>query len=360
MVRARLGKDRFLLQQLRGGQTLSAFSSLDLPLNQRMHIQLVNLGNTPELRILPLTTETETVMPRALRELLPKQADIDDLIRFWELSSRTPSSRLPDSVRFAMEYLTAALPEKEQLFTADGLQKTLRDSGRFLEAKLAAQLTSDTLFLGIDLKARLLQLLAAIRASVPRTAEEISVSTFSDYTLAPDGVLSAQSPLQIENDGFLPEMVLLERLALKTEGALAKITVDQLASQPQDNGAVSLQLTIPFSAGNYQDNAKLFITSDHSETCNETLTSSWTATIELQPPGIGTFNARIVWNGSSIEATLWSDQEETGALMRSHCELLRARLEQAGLEARNVMVLDQPPLLTRKEADNLPLLDLHA
>jgi flagellar hook-length control protein FliK len=136
--------------------------------------------------------------------------------------------------------------------------------------------------------------------------------------------------------------------------------VDQLASQPQDNAPAALQLTIPFTDGNHQDSARLFITPDTSETSGKDSPSSWTAAIELQPPGIGKFNARLVWNGARIEATLWSDREETGALMRSHCELLRARLEQAGLEAGKITVLDQPPASTPKKTDTLPLLDLHA
>lgn len=354
MVRARLGENRFLLQQLADGKTLSAFSRVDLPINQRLHLQLTHPGNPPEFCLLLLPSRTEAIVPRVLRELLPKQADIGELIKFREGLSRNPDTNPPASVRFAMDSLIAALPEKTQLFTADGLKKALLESGLFLEAQLAAQLTSETPFPGNDLKARLLHLLSTVRAAMPRAAEGTPAAKFPENTPA------QPPPLQTGNNHSIPEMTTLDRLALKAEGVLAKITVDQLASQPQDNAPAALQLTIPFTDGNHQDNARLFITPDTSETSGKDSPPSWTAAIELQPPGIGKFNARLVWDGSRIEATLWSDREETGALMRSHCELLRVRLEQAGLKAGKITVLDQPPVSTPKKTDTLPLLDLHA
>jgi hypothetical protein len=360
IVQARLGENQFLLQQLPGGETLSAFSHVDLPLSQRIQIQVVHMGSTPELRILPLSTQVVAVVPQALRELLPKQAGIGELIKSLELLSRTNSSNLPDSVRFAIENLTAAIPKTKQLFTPKGLQNAVRNSGLFLEATLAANLTNKNPFFGNDIKARLLNLLAAIQESVPSTSEGTSASQLRKNSLPPGPAAFSQSVSEIENGNSNSEIIDLDKLVLKTEGALAKIIVDQLASQPQDNGGVTMQLTIPFTEGNYQDTAQLVINSDGSAACNENQLPSWTAAIELQPPGIGKFNAHIVWNGSHIDATLWSDREETEVLMQSHCELLRARLEQIGLEAGNIIILDQPPVLPPKKTDKLTLLDVLA
>ncbi|MGZ8957316.1 MAG: hypothetical protein ACXW0G_05745, partial [Methylosarcina sp.] len=176
IVQARLGENQFLLQQLPGGETLSAFSHVDLPLSQRIQIQVVHLGSTPELRILPLSTQAEAVVPQALRELLPKQVGIGELIKSLELLSRTNSSNLPDSVRLAIKNFTAAIPKTKQLFTLKGVQNAVRNSGLFLEATLAANLTNKNPFFGNDIKARLLNLLAAIQESVPSTSEGTSAS----------------------------------------------------------------------------------------------------------------------------------------------------------------------------------------
>jgi hypothetical protein len=163
---------------------------------------------------------------------------------------------------------------------------------------------------------------------------------------------------KVQGDFTEQGMADLEKLAQKAEGALAKITVDQLASQSRDNGAISLQLNIPFVEGNYQDNAKLQITSEGASANEDRVNSSWTATIELQPPGLGAFNARIIWNGTQIDAFLWSDQEGTSNSMRHATETLRARLEQAGLATGALTVLDRPPSPSSTETDIQPLLDL--
>jgi hypothetical protein len=348
IVQARLGGNQFLLQRLPGGETLSAFSHIDLPLSQRIQIQVVHLGSAPELRILPVPTQAEAVVPQALRELLPKQVGIGELIKSLELLSRTNSSNLPDSVRLAIENLTAAIPKTKQLFTPKGLQDALRNSGLFLEATLAANLTNKNPFFGNDIKARLLSLLAAVQESVPSTSEGTSALQLQKNSLPPGSADFSQSVPEIENGNSNSEIIDLDKLVLKTEGALAKVIIDQLASQPQDNGVVTMQLTIPFKEGNYQDTVQLVINSDGSATCNdENPLSSWTAAIELQPPGIGKFNAHIVWNGSRIDTTLWSDREETQVLMQSHCELFRARLKQVGLEAGNIIIRTYARLMCR-------------
>jgi flagellar hook-length control protein FliK len=119
-------------------------------------------------------------------------------------------------------------------------------------------------------------------------------------------------------------------------------------------------LNLPFIEGDYRDNIKLRIASEGSSGADERADSSWTATIELQPPGLGAFNARIVWNGTQIDACLWSDREETRNSMSQAAETLRVRLEQVGLATGSLTVLDRPPSSPSAAADTHtpPLLDL--
>jgi hypothetical protein len=360
IVQERLGESRFQLQQLPGGVSLTGFSNLDLPIGHRLQVQVIRLGATPELRILPSTTVTEEVVPQALRELLPKQVDIGELTRLLGRLSAPTLSHLPDSVRLAIESLTAAMPQSGQLGTPQGLQKAVRNSGLFLEATLAAMLTDETPLPGNDLKARLLNLLAALQESSSGTPPGATVFRLQEKTAVSGQAVTPPPEMQGQNRIGDDELTDLDNFAQKVEGALAKITVDQLASLPRDNGAVSLQMNIPVMEGLYEGNVKLAINSEGSAASGENGHTSWTATIELQPPGIGKFNARVVWNGTRIDACLWSDREETGLLMRSYCEQLRERLEQAGLETGNITLLDRPPQLSPSEASTPPLLDLRA
>lgn len=507
MVQARLGENRFQLQPLPEGESLTGMSRTELSVGQRLQVQVIRLGALPELRILPAETPPPEVVPKALRELLPKQADIREVASMLGRLPASASQGLPDPVRAAVERLAAILPQAEKLMTPEGLQKAVRNSGLFLEASLAAVLTDGAALPESDLKARLLNLLSvlqkweagkpAAQAATPQSATRVRNDSSEQGMPHPEKVaqksenasakmtgdrlsspsrdqrmvmlqlpVARNAPLppanKIQNDAggqdmFDPEklaqkpggvlakiivnppasqpdierltapskyllqetippvtrnashaladkvhgdfseqgradlekpaqregalakatqtvshsltdkaqghfsdqnMLILEKLAQKAEGALAKITVDQLASQSQDNGAVSLQLNIPFAEGNYQDNAKLQITSEGASAFEDRVNSSWTATIELQPPGLGTFNARIIWNGTQIDAFLWSDQEGTSNSMRQAAETLRARLKQAGLATGALTVLDRPPSPSSTETDTRPLLDL--
>lgn len=513
IVQARLGDNRFQLQPLPEGESLTGMSQTELSVGQRLQVQVTRLGALPELRILPAETSPPEAVPKALLELLPKQVDIKELTAMLGRLPASASPNLPDSVRAAVERFVAILPQAEKLMTPEGLQKAVQNSGLFLEASLAAVLTDGAALPENDLKARLLNLLSvlqkwetgkpAAQTATPQFAARVRNDLSEQGMPDPEKVaqksenasakmtndrlpvqsldkgvgmlqlpaarnaplpsankiqneVSGQDMLDLENQAQKPEgaltkiivnpsvsqpdlqkpdierltatpknllqqtsqpanqtasqaladkvqdnlneqdmpdpekfaqkaesalakatqtashsltgnaqahfgeqdMLNLEKLAQKAEGVLAKITVDQLASQSRDNGAISLQLNIPFVEGNYQDTAKLQITSESASAFEDRINSSWTATIELQPPGLGTFNARIIWNGTQIDAFLWSDQEWTRNSMRHAAETLRARLEQAGLAIGAVTVLDRFPSSSSAEADAQPLLDL--
>ena len=349
IVQARLGEDRFQFQLLPQGESLVGISLTKLSVGQRLQVEVIRAGTMPQLRILPAETQAPDVVTKALRELLPKQIDIRELTAMLGRLSPIDSPGLSDPVSLAVERLAATLPQVQKLMTPDGLQTALQNSGLFLEASLAAVLANGAPLPENDLKARLLNLLALLQD--PDAVKKILQPATQ--------TVSHQPAKQPQDDGSEREAIHLEKLAQKVEGALAKITVDQLESQPSDNGAISLQLNIPFAEGNYQDIAKLHIASEGAAAHDERINPAWTATIELQPPGMGAFNARIVWNGERIDACLWSDRKETTALISSASEILRARLEQAGLEAGTLTILDRPPPPTN-ETDTPPLLDLRA
>jgi hypothetical protein len=491
VVQGRMGENRFQLQRLPGGESLTATSQAELAVGQRLQVQVSRLGTVPELRILPAEPPAPEVVPRALRELLPKQIDLKE---FSAMLGRLPlsgSPNLPEPVRLAMERLVAVMPQAEKLATPEGLQKAVRNSGVFLEASLATVLSDGAPLPENDLKARLLNLLAVLQpgkgeqktaahpqflkqesapslpgtglsrtavpapeeagdqanpnpgeekpeSALPKTSGEallpqsqhksaaerqfpatppaswppaskleekvIGQALAEPETAAPEPEQRAAKtvadkaaysadiqkpgrewpgagakPQQLETnlstdrnaspfsligraeDSFSKlEAIDLAKLAQKAEGALAKIAVDQLASQSRDDGTVCLQINLPFVAGNHQDNAELSITSEGGAPSEDRVNPAWTATIQLQPPGMGAFNARIIWNGAQIDACLWSDREETAERIGQATETLRARLEQAGLTVGALAVLDRPPSSPVAETVDLHLLDFLA
>jgi hypothetical protein len=152
----------------------------------------------------------------------------------------------------------------------------------------------------------------------------------------------------------------VERIVQKVEAALARVVMDQLASLPGNDAAPSVwQLEIPFTDGPHQDTARLLIAKD-AKPVGADGTDCWSLTLELHPPELGTFCARIVLKGERIDTYLWSDTATTSDLIREQCERLRARLHGAGLVVGQLTPLDRPPDLQRSETPSPPLLDLRA
>jgi len=118
-------------------------------------------------------------------------------------------------------------------------------------------------------------------------------------------------------------------------------------------------LEIPFTDHPYHDAAQLLITQEEKQ---NTLDASdyWSVTLELHPPGLGTFYGRIVLNQGKIDTYLWSDQTSTAELIRSNEEHLAARLQQAGLSVGHLATLERGPNSRPQNKPQVSLLDLRA
>lgn len=127
----------------------------------------------------------------------------------------------------------------------------------------------------------------------------------------------------------------IKSLLHKTEGALARIVLDQLASIPKpDEKQIVWQIEIPYTDGKHADAAKLKIVREGGGGAQDGPKSAqayWSVVLELNPPGIGTVHSRIMLSNDKIDSCFWSDQKATRALIEQNLGLLNARLEQAGL-----------------------------
>ncbi|HYE34001.1 flagellar hook-length control protein FliK [Methylocaldum sp.] len=445
VVQAQIKDNSFLLQLDAGGRTLTANSSANLQPGQILELQVIKLGTTPELRIIPSESDStvpEPTVQQALRQFLPKQEQIANVIKELQLlvAQAKQTSALPTPIRNALENLLASIPKQSELVTPEGVENGLRNSGVFLEAKLASHADSAPGFADSDFKAQLLRVLDSLKtlrtdqetapdpigtlpdAEIPveqvhtqsviaDTGEQTetpvfrfeSASSAEDVALTDrqtaqnsDDLLSAPAPEQGEKDspksqphsqsptprepeyeksaGRLAgpatseeQNALIsgdefgaEHIAQKIEAALAKVVVDQLSSLPKDDAAPSMwRLEIPFTDGDHGDAAKLLITKDAKSGSPEAA-DHWSITLELHPPELGTFCARIILKGGQIDTYLWSDTATTSDLIRERCEHLRARLHGAGLSIGQLAPLDRPPRSQLPEHPSPPLLDLRA
>jgi len=129
----------------------------------------------------------------------------------------------------------------------------------------------------------------------------------------------------------------------KAEGALARVVLDQLASQPQAEGKQTVwQGQIPFTDDTHTDAARLKIVRER-RAMNDAEQAYWSVELELHPPGLGSVHSRITLAGGRIDSYFWSDREATADLIQSHLELLAARLQQAGLDIGRLDTLPARP-----------------
>jgi len=127
----------------------------------------------------------------------------------------------------------------------------------------------------------------------------------------------------------------LKELLNRTESALAKIVLDQLASAPQpDSTTQNWRLDLPFQNQGRAETASLQISRDGGRQGGGEGDASlpWAVTLELKPPGLGTLHSRLTLYRGEVSGVFWSDAPATAELVRQHLDILDFRLRAAGLK----------------------------
>ncbi|QSA98833.1 flagellar hook-length control protein FliK [Methylococcus sp. EFPC2] len=460
-VESRLAPTAYLLSLGDSGPSVRARSDLDLAPGQRLKLEVIKLGDVPQLRVLPQAIQddpTSQAIQSAIRSALPRQAGLNELASTLLETLQQPASTLAatsrtDTLTSTLRTLLDSLATRSDLTTPAGLKKAVENSGLFFESRLAAYGRDDqSPAPPIDLKGRLLNLvqqletrlsvgnpaadsshtglaptagaeiaglggqaasagktLATPDASAPSNPPQASASApgtqgggslFSAFRhmlgmTFPTAQPTGQPPADVEGPGSesarpsvphhtavdsgelethgivrqaagdtlaidrkdtpaadattqtlrslgtdAPE---LRNLLLKAEGALARIVLDQLASQPQIDGKQVLwQLQIPYTDGNQAESAKLKILREHIRRDGREQ-AFWSVVLELNPPGLGTVHSRISLTGGQIDSYFWSDRPATARLIDAHLDVLAARLQQAGLAIGQLDTLPGAP-----------------
>lgn len=230
VVETQLAEDNFLLKLTDSGQTMRAHSQLELSAGQVLRLEVVKLGATPELRIVPTENADapETVaIQQALRQFLPKQQDLGTLppILREVLSQQSgqDAQNLPETLRMLVKAVLDALPQKGSLVTADGLRQATRNSGLFLEAQLATQPAAMRELVARDLKSGLLVLNEALKILVQGADGKAMTSVAGDAPRPDAEILGAS----VQAPGNQP--------------AAAKSAANPLVASPEPSGGEVLK-----------------------------------------------------------------------------------------------------------------------
>ncbi len=352
VVDAKLAANSFVLK-LSGGQLLRAQTIQTLELGQMLKLEVVKAGTVPELKIIAperAAQPGQTVVTQALRQYLPKQQSLTDFAVSLRQNALLTAGK-SDIVSVAINKALGAILPKNELITAEALKQYISNSGIFLEAKL----TNLPLTLQGDLKGHLLNLLDVLQKT------QGNQKTLSGgETIHPDKAQEVDSATAITLPGDSAGII-DKALLNKTEGAIARIVLDQLASLPQNDDKQNVwQIELPFIDGHRIDLVKLKINRE-SKTTHESEQANWSVVLELNPPGLGTLHSRISLAGGAINTYFWSEQQNITELVREHLDLLSNCYTQAGLAVGQLDALEGAPVHAKSPASSLlpALLDEH-
>lgn len=281
----------------------------------------------------------ETKLSTLIKQLLPRQASpislIDQLHK--DLSLLITNEAVPQSLKRAVLDILQNLPQKEQLFTGQHLEKLISNSGVFQEAKLPLLIKNE--LLGRSLKEIAISLLQKLPQPPP--SKIISTDDLVETLFKADFKTNLGKLLQVLNQEIStknelatssPQLEVLKALHQKVENSMAKIVLEQLVSLPKEDSPKQLwQINIAFLDQEKAQTAELEIQMN-KEKDQLTAVNNWSVTINIAPPGIGSIHCVIASRNEVISTYFKAQKVETADLISDNLEHLKEQLEEQGLK----------------------------
>ncbi|MFI3135298.1 MAG: flagellar hook-length control protein FliK [Methylococcaceae bacterium] len=285
-----------------------------VPLKSALPIgEVAKIDTVADVVLLNLTTpdaQRQTINT-TLQQLLPQQLAPTLLLTqlLQNLPALQQNDHLSTNLKTLLQNLIQGLPQAQALSDPQVLERTIQDSGLFLEAKLAHFLNGTPLHLQQDLKANLLKFIATLNEHTLKSTE--------------------------------PEtLTLLTELQKKTAGVLSHLVVDQLASLPKDDAPKQVwYLEIPFltQQGQSTDTLKFAIERDAPRgTTDDNEQPNWSVTITLTPPGLGTLYCKVSYIAGTLNTYFRSEDAQILTMIDQNTAQLRAQFEAAGLNPGHI------------------------
>jgi hypothetical protein len=358
-----------------------------------------------------------SAVAQAIRSSLPVATSLPPLLANLAAIGRgetaTPQPR--ELANLAQRFVDS-LPELQRLTRSEGLQQAVRDSGVFLESRLAQLLNSPPgtpALLEGDLKGNLLRLLQQLQrldlAGSSRTVQSAGqnmqaattasgqpatsqpAATAQPATAAqqsqpspattPGVPLQAPSPkppmhqaaLQAQQSVTATLLNESDQAAVRGElvrearGALARLQLSQLATlrgtQDGPNSAnPQWLLDLPLRNGSSVDTIQVRIESRGAARARKG-GRSWSLSLALDLGQLGAVDARVtLGEGGEISTLFWSENEETTAIIRQNLPILQRSLSESGLIVGRLGAFEghPPARQDEMEAGHQTLLDLEA
>jgi hypothetical protein len=314
-------------------------------------------GEQPALQSgLPFpTTTTTTASPlnTAIAQNLATQDGLAGL--FADLAAVQDAPNLPAPVRATISQILTLQPAITSEVSAADLQQSVAQSGVFLEAKLAAALTTGTALpaTSSDLKALLLQLTSQLLTAFPNAAAaargNTTLATPRHGAKPPPPVrgapTSAQAPVQADLTEEAEPEQLAHVLNHDVKAALARIELSQLASTPQPGKGSAWRFELPVETAQGAGFAQFEISRDAPDHGSATPHDPvWKARFSVNSGTGDPVHAELSLAADKVRVTLWAPSEDARSLLEADQAQLVADLRaEEGIDAAVRIISGTPP-----------------
>jgi hypothetical protein len=169
--------------------------------------------------------------------------------------------------------------------------------------------------------------------------------------------LSAQRPVVATITPDTPPRESAERLLAATEGALARTTLLQAASLPDqpmqrmDPAAQRWSFEVPFATPQGTSIAQFEVSRDGQAARSDRRPPTWRARFSLDVEPMGPVHALVTLAGARTSVTLWAERHATAARLNDNVAMLSEALRAAELEPADVSFrVGAPPAVARQAA----------
>ncbi|MFT6285426.1 MAG: hypothetical protein ACJA09_000161 [Alcanivorax sp.] len=308
-----------------GAQQITATSDIPIQKGARLMLEVTGLTPTPSLKVInaPIAgnlsgLESRTVplatLSGHLQVLMPRQGRVErPLNTLLGFSENTRLLSLLGLKEGFLERLTTSLIQFRSLSDAKELRKAMGESGLFFESKL---LQRGGVGIQDDVKVLLMKLLAQVKPALSRQA---SVAASARYAT---------------------EQAVLLNLKRELEGAMATITLNQLASNQHGEvgGAVWL-FDVPFQLQEKLHSLSLRIERDGRQAQGEDddEEKNWNIVLSINLPQLGKIEAELFLRGSKVSVVMYSEQDDTAKMIANQLDSLKLGLQSRGLDVSVIL-----------------------
>jgi len=169
--------------------------------------------------------------------------------------------------------------------------------------------------------------------------------------------LSAQQPAAPTITSDTPPHESAERLLAATDGALARTTLLQAASLPDqptqriDSTAQRWTFEVPFATPQGTSIAQFEVSRDPQAAKSDRQLATWRARFSLDVEPMGPVHALVALTGTRTSVTLWAERHATAARLNDNAAMLNDALRAAELEPADVLFrVGAPPNVARQAA----------